>query len=134
MMRSLLMTATIAALASAALAAQTPKAQTLTITGCLKPENDVPGLKPDSLERLGTNLDFILTNVKMAEGSNVSGLALEPNYEIEGVNWAELLKHINHQIEVTGSVSDSGNKEKTDAADFKATSFKMISTSCEPPK
>ena len=133
-MRSLLMTAAAAVLAAATLSAQTPQAQTLTITGCLKPENDVPGLKPDSLEKLGTNLDFILTNAKMAQGSSVSGIALEPNYEIEGVNWAELLKHINHQIEVTGSISDPGNKEKTDAPDFKATSFKMVSISCEQPK
>jgi hypothetical protein len=128
-MRRLLLTAALATLVTATLAAQA--GQTMTISGCLKPENDVPGLKPDSLERLGTNLDFILTNVKMAQGSNVSGIALESNYEIEGVNWAELLKHINHQIEVTGSVGDKGNDEKTDATDFKATSFKMLSMSCE---
>lgn len=39
-----------------------------------------------------------------------------------------------NQVEVTGTISDPGNDETTDAPDFTATRFKMISTSCEPPK
>ena len=50
-------------------------AATMTIVGCLKEEKDVAGLKPNVAERVGITEDYILTSVKAAPGSSVSGLA-----------------------------------------------------------
>ena len=54
------------------------------ITGCLKAEKDVPGMKPNVAERAGISEDYILTGVKMSAASKVSGIALANRYEVEG--------------------------------------------------
>ena len=56
---------------------------TVTITGCVKSEADVPGLTPNVAERVGVTEDFILTNVKMSPASKVSGIGLASMYEIK---------------------------------------------------
>lgn len=78
--------------------------QTVTITGCLKEEKDVPGQRPSVAERAGMGNDFVLTNVKMAQSSATSGIGLATMYEVEGVDDSELKKHINHQVEITGKL------------------------------
>lgn len=109
-------------------------AQTITIVGCLKPESDVPGLKPNVVERAGVTEDYILTDVKMAPSSPVSGLALADKYEVEGIAAAELKKHINHQVELTGTLTTPADARDTEAPDFHATSMKMVSATCSAPK
>jgi hypothetical protein len=47
--------------------------QTITVTGCLKEEADVPGLEPNVAERAGVLEDFILTNARVASGSSSAG-------------------------------------------------------------
>ena len=86
-------------------AAQAASDQVVTITGCLKQEKDVPGLTPNPAERAGITEDYILTEVKMAASSKVSGLALSGMYEVEGIDEGELKKHLNHQVEVTGKIA-----------------------------
>lgn len=103
--------------------------QTITITGCVKPESDVPGHKPNVVERAGVTEDYILTNVKMGANSKTSALGLSKMYEIEGVAGAELKKHINHQVELTGRVA-ADREANDDAPDFHATSMKMVSATC----
>jgi hypothetical protein len=83
--------------------------QAITVTGCLKAEKDVPGRQPNVAERAGVTEDYILTNVKMAQGSPTSGIGLASMYEIEGVSENELQKHLNHQVEIMGSL-DTGNQ------------------------
>ena len=127
--------------------------QTITVTGCLKAEKDVPGRSPNAAERAGVTEDYILTSVKMAPSSKTSGIGLASSYEIEGIAEAELQKHLNHQVEITGSLTTGnamgnrgaapttnpgaerreGTPQSTTNADLpqlRATSLKMVSASC----
>jgi hypothetical protein len=106
--------------------------QTLTITGCLKAEKDVPG-RANAAEPAGAREDYVLTSVKMAPGSKVSGIGLVSSYQIEGIADAELQKHLNHQVEVTGRITQAPMNETRPADDvpgFQATSLKMVSATC----
>jgi hypothetical protein len=154
-MRTRLMTAALALATAASLNAQAPQTpapqqprspapeaqqasdvqrpaapQVLTITGCLKEEKDVAGLAPNAAERAGITEDYVLTNVKMAGSSTVSGIALASRYEVEGIAEAELKKHINHQVEITGTISQAAATDSDPTADFRGTSIKMLSATC----
>jgi cytochrome oxidase assembly protein ShyY1 len=123
-------------------------AQTVTVTGCLMAEKDVPGRRPNAAERAGVTDDYILTGVKMAQSSAASGIGLAPMYEIEGIAEAELQKHLNHQVEITGSLSRGdamGNRGAAAAAgsaasanadlpQLQATTMKMLSATCPAVK
>jgi len=108
----------------------TPANPSITITGCLKEEKDVPALKPNVAERAGITEDYILTDVKMSPSSAVSGIGVSTKYEIEGIAEAELKKHLNHQVELTGQVVQPAADASDPAPDFRATSLKMISATC----
>lgn len=86
-------------------AAEAAKAQVVTVTGCLKAEKDVPGRRPNATERAATAADYVLTNVKMAPGATTSAIGLASTYEIEGIADAELQKHLNHQVQIVGTLS-----------------------------
>ncbi|HEX6162080.1 MAG TPA: hypothetical protein VFZ31_01855 [Vicinamibacterales bacterium] len=126
----------------------------LTVTGCLQAEKDVPGRRESMTERAGMGEDYILTNVKMAQGAATSGIGLGSMYQIKGgaVNDSELKKHLGHQIEVTGSIennsdirggmagrSDSprdGTRATTAAGNsnlpnLQAASIKMVAATCQ---
>ena len=105
--------------------------QTLVIVGCLKSEEAVPGLKASVTERAGLNEDYVLTDVKMSPSSAVSGIGLAAKYEVEGIAGSDLKKHINHQVELTGTIASTDGKDK-DAPDFKATNLKMVAATCTP--
>ena len=111
---------------------------TIKVTGCLKNEKDVAGLKPNVAERAGITEDYILTDVKLA-GDSKSAMGLAAMYEIEGISEGDLKAHLNHQIEVTGQLSkvETGAAAATatnrgDVPDFKATSVRMVSPTCSP--
>ena len=108
----------------------TPANPAITITGCLKEEKDVVGLKPNIAERAGVTDDYILTEVKMSPSSAVSGIGVSTKYEIEGIAEAELKKHLNHQVELTGQIVQPAAGATDDAPDFQAVSLKMISATC----
>lgn len=124
---------------------QTP--QVITVTGCLKAEKDVPGRRPNVAERAGVTEDYVLTSVKMAQSSATSGIGLAAMYEIEGIAEAELQKHLNHQVEITGSLSTGnamGNRgasaapgsqasANADLPQLTATSVKMLAATCPAP-
>ena len=82
--------------------------QAVTISGCLKAEKDVPGRTPSVADRAGMGEDYVLTDVKMGSGSSTAGIGLAAMYEIKGISDAELKKHINHQVEVMGTLEDKG--------------------------
>ena len=147
-MRTKLMTAAFAAAAAMTLHAQTPQGaptpqapgqapaprpsiaqeaqkaanQTITITGCLKEGKDVPGLKATE--------DLILTDAKMSPSSAVSGIGVAPRYQVTGLAEAELKKHANHQVELTGQASPAAAAAADGAPDFKATAIKMVAATC----
>lgn len=142
-----------------------------TISGCLKLEKDIAGMKPNVAERAGMGEDYILTNVKMgaasagtvagsgttgttgsgtaatgAAGASAGRAVAGLMYKIEGLDDAELKKHLNHHIELQGKVDDSAmgsspsgspSTSGTSGAaagaapkEFNATSLKMISATC----
>jgi hypothetical protein len=119
-------------------------AQAVTVTGCLKAEKDVPGRRPDAAERGGVADDYILTNVKMATASPTSAIGLASSYQIEGIAAAELQKHLNHQVEIVGTISQGnaqGNRGASAAAgsaasanadlpQLQGTTLKMLSATC----
>jgi hypothetical protein len=74
--------------------------------------------------------DYILTNVKMSATSKVSGIALATRYEIEGISKDELKKHLNHQVEITGTITQPAPAGNDETADFQGTALKMISATC----
>ena len=109
----------------------TPANAVITISGCVKEEKDVPALKPSAVERAGISEDYILTDVKMSPSSAVSGIGISTKYEIEGIEKAELKKHLNHQVELTGQiVQPDPGAAANDAPDFRATSLKMLAATC----
>ncbi len=61
---------------------------------------------------------FVLANAKMAQGSSTSGLGTATRLSVTGMSDAELSKHLNHQVELTGrlSAATSGTTGTTGAA------------------
>jgi hypothetical protein len=106
-----------------------PANPSITIAGCLQEEKSVPGLKPNPVERAGVTEDYVLTNVKISPSSSVSGIGVSSKYEIEGIAEAELKKHLNHQVEVTGQILQPAEASDT-TPDFRATSIKMLAATC----
>jgi hypothetical protein len=100
-----------------------PANQSITITGCLKEGKDVPGLKATE--------DLVLTEVKMSPSSAVSGIGVATRYQVTGLADAELKKHANHQVELTGTAAPASPGAAADSApDFKATAIKMVAATC----
>jgi hypothetical protein len=117
--------------------AAVPANDTIKVTGCLKNEKDVAGLKPNIAERAGVTEDYILTDVALAADSKTSAIGLATMYEIEGVSESELKSHLNQQIEVTGRLSraETGASavnaaNRGDVPDFTATSVRMLAATC----
>ena len=137
-------------------AGQAQNTQTVTVTGCLKPAGDVAGgsktasgsgtmaSNPSNTNRGGPGGNFVLTSVKMAQGSATSGIGLASSYQISGIADAELQKHVNHQVEITGTLSRGdaqGNRgaaaapgsaaaANADLPNLMGTNLKMVSATC----
>ncbi len=105
---------------------QTPKAKTVTVTGCIA--------KSDAKSAPGSTAPFVLTNV---EGGSASTYALIPT------PGADLASHVNHKVEVTGAMprqssggagaersSDSTRGTGGDMPTLAVQSVKMIANSC----
>lgn len=124
--------------------ATTATAKAVTVTGCLKAEKDVAGRRPNVAQRAGVTEDYVLTNVKMAPGSTTSAIGLASSYEIEGIAEAELQKHLNHQVQIVGTLTPGnaqGNRgasaatgsaasANADLPQLHATTLTMLSATC----
>ena len=105
------------------------------MTGCLKAEKDVPGRRPQRRER-GVTEDYVLTNVKMSQASATSGIGVATTYDVEGVADAELQKHVNHQVEIVGTLSrgdEKGNRGAAAATGSAARRTPISRSSLPPP-
>lgn len=88
--------------------------QTVTATGCLKREADVPGQEPSAPERAGIMPDFVLTNVQVrsaSPGGAAPGREAAPapsaggtNIKLVRVDNDEMTANLNRQVEVTGRI------------------------------
>jgi hypothetical protein len=138
----------------------TPRAgdtRTVTATGCLKAEKDVPGARPNVAERAGVGEDFILTQAKLTKGAAGSsgssqtppsagaagGMGAGAMYKVSGLDDEKLRSHINQQVEVQGNLLDrtavTGTPKPTspgagtapdEVQEIRATAIKMIAATC----
>ena len=106
---------------------------TIDVGSRLKAVRQLYGLSQRELaKRAGVTNDFIVTSVKMAPSSKVSGLALASMYEVEGIKEDELQKHLNHQVEITGRIASAATPDDR-TPNFQATSLKMVAATCPAP-
>jgi hypothetical protein len=100
---------------SAAAAAQSP---VVTVEGCLMREADVPGRKPNIVERAGISDDYILTNTRMIKGTAPAVATTRPDqpvgttgsvstmYEVEGLKEAQMKPHVGRRVHIDGVFDD----------------------------
>lgn len=96
------------------------QARAVTVEGCLLREADVPGRKPNIVERAGITEDYILTSTKMVKGSAPAGGSAaetrqsgdkpvgtaggrEAMYEVEGIDDEELKQHVGRRVQIEGT-------------------------------
>jgi hypothetical protein len=133
--------------------------QSVTVQGCVSEGTNASAGAAGSAARSGSNdNNYILTNVKMSQGSTTSGLALANSYRLQGLSASDLKNHVGHQVEVvgtlqtgnnmggatgqrggagstaqrgnSGAMGQSGNRNNDDLQALRATSVKMISQTC----
>ncbi|HYJ07877.1 MAG TPA: hypothetical protein VEX18_02685 [Polyangiaceae bacterium] len=130
---------------------QTPAASAgpVTVEGCLMREDDVPGKKPNVVEKVGVGEDYILTSTKMVKGSAPAGAAAPSSgavgtsgttgttgamYDINGIDDDTLKRHVNRRVQVDGSFKSLDGGMKGDALiEIQATGIRPVSGDC-PPK
>jgi hypothetical protein len=128
--------------------AQTPPPAKVTVEGCLVREQDVPGRKPNVVERSGILEDYILTNTKMVKGSAPAGAAGEakpgetpaatsgasPMYDVKGIDDAQLKTLVGQRVQIDGTFADVVRsptaKTGEDLADIRGTSIRKVSGEC----
>lgn len=101
-------------------AAQPP---TITLTGCLYREDQVPGRKPNVVERAGVLEDYILadastTSTKANPGAGPTGATgTTPTsgnmYKVEGPPDEQLKALVGKRVEVTGRIDPEGGRKTT---------------------
>jgi hypothetical protein len=89
-----------------------------TVEGCLVNESDIPGRKPNVVERAGLRGDYILTNAKVVKGkdpvSAAPPLGDRPAgapeqtmmYEVKGIDDKDLKKHVGKRVQIEGTFAN----------------------------
>jgi hypothetical protein len=128
------------------------KPATITLTGCLVREEDVPGRKPNVAERAGVGEDYILTQATAAaQPTGTSGSASAPAsrnissmYKVEGIPDEKLKSMLGKRVEVigrvdaddarevgtTGAASATPRTPSDDMPEFEATAIREVEGSC----
>ena len=132
----------------------TPPASTtvsMTLTGCLYRERDVPGRSPNIVEKAGVLEDYIVADARMTgQGSPAPGAAAGTSgrmYKVEGIPDEQLKALVGKRVEIVGrpdandEEGPSGvarpdrnpvSRDTVDLSDFQGTSIKEVSggTAC----
>ena len=160
----ILSAATVAAVTTAAAAQQAPQQQpqqpspsapaaaatvrpTMTLTGCLYREAQVPGRTPDPAERAGILEDYILANATTPGGAPATGTM----YKVERIDDERLKSLVGKRVEVTGRVDPEGRNlarplgtsggatpdrglgpDKISLPEIEATAIKEVAGICAP--
>jgi len=86
---------------------QAPKS--VTIEGCLQPEEKIPDRKPSALDKAGILEDYILTSTKVVKGSTPQSDAAtrtdSTRYRVIGIKDDELKKHLGKRVQVDGEMA-----------------------------
>lgn len=135
---------------------QTPPqatADTVTVEGCLVREQDVPGRKPNVVERQGVLEDYILTSTKIVKGSapakragearpettprGTSGVMPEM-YDVKGLDPDKLKTFVGKRVQIDGTFADleksATAKPTEDLIDLRGTTIREVPGTCPPPK
>jgi hypothetical protein len=99
----------------------------VTLVGCLQNERDVPGRKPNVVERAGVLEDYLLTDASMAPAAGrtpsdttsgavgTSGTSQAPpagsTYKVEGIADDRLKQLVGKRVEVTGRIDEDDMRE-----------------------
>ena len=115
-------------------AAEMYEGGTVTLTGCLREEADVPGRDPNVIEEAGVLEDYFLTDATPEEASatgpsspgatSTSGVT----YRVTGLDDEELQGHLNQRVAVTGAIV--GDAAGDEPQEIEAMSIRMIAESC----
>jgi hypothetical protein len=90
---------------------------TTTLTGCLYREDQVPGRKPNAVERAGILEDYILAGVRVAGEQRPTGTAGAAStavpstgtmYKVEKIADEKLKALVGKRVEVTGQIDPEG--------------------------
>jgi hypothetical protein len=119
---------------------------TVTLTGCLVREQDVPGRKPNVAERAGVLEDYILTSAAAASGAAGaagSSAKISSMYKVEGIPDEKLKSLVGKKVEIVGRVDDDDAREAVgtagaatpakpsdDMPEFEATAIKEVPGEC----
>jgi hypothetical protein len=122
----------------------------ITLSGCLVREQDVPGRKPNVAERAGVLEDYILTSATAAASGGAapgSSAKISSMYKVEGIADEKLKSLVGKKVEVTGRVDADDAREavgtagaatpKTaddDMPEFEATAIKEVPGECPAAK
>ena len=68
--------------------------------------------------------------MKISPSSAVSGIGVATQYQIDGIAEAELKKHLNHQVELTGQIAQAAACAPETRAGFQGDAIKMLSATC----
>jgi hypothetical protein len=114
-------------------------------------EEDVPGRKPNVAERAGIAEDYILTSIKMVKGSapsaaprageavGTSGTRGATMFEVEGIDDAELKKHVGKRVQIDGSFENTDRAKAApeagtpadDLAEIRGTVIRQVAGECK---
>jgi hypothetical protein len=133
-------------------AATAQKEPMATVEGCLMREQDVPGRKPNVVERAGVLEDYILTNAKVVKGSapqtakaqakpgeaaGTSGTVSAPMYDVKGIDDKQLKQFVGKRVQIDGTFADLDKSPSAapteDLIDIRGTAIRQASGEC-PPK
>ena len=92
---------------------------TVTVEGCLRREEDVPGRKPNVAERTGIMEDYILSSAKIVKGSTMGSGAAETKpaetplgtsgtqqmYDVKGMDDAQLKPLVGQRVQIDGTIT-----------------------------
>jgi hypothetical protein len=121
-------------------ASQAASAAKVTVEGCLVREQDVPGRKPNIVERQGVMEDYILTSTKIVKGADqptgTAGTAAAPRmYQVKGIADTMLKPLLGKRVQIEGTLKDLDEPAKPaagneDLADIQGTQIRQVSGEC----
>lgn len=110
-----------------------PAQASVTLTGCVYREKDVPGRAPNVAERAGVLEDYILADVKPASTtpgavgtSGAAGAASHGMYKLELIADEQLKAAVGKRVEVTGRIDAEAGDSKAAAAPTASPTDKAI--------
>ncbi len=120
-------------------------AKKVSVTGCVMPLAG-PGMtasQPSSTAQAAVSQQFMLSNIAMPTPSSSDSMkAWSPasSYILQSEGSVDLSKHLNHKVQITGTVDAAGSPDSssatagqasgTPAQTFHVTSLKMVSATC----